>query len=475
MSFATHICRTCDYWPHPHVLQEDDQSTDSNERHQDDRGEEHRRFEDWSNQEDRTASRSDRRKQSHAGEDINIKDFIGLKVRLAEVESQLQYQRQEDSHKALVTKLQDAKLSTECENIGLKQKLKHLEQDLLDEQAKATRIQKDMQEEITDLKQQNESLQAEVDRLKQRNVDTDDEGDYAGGYVPFPETSRRRTTSNAPRRRSSFIKVVSTSIETRALSTRRRPRRRSSLLSALRSSLKTSTSSTDSSDLDDCMRNTRNSPKSRTTLDTSDSTRTTKALTPKSSPSNSLDDAWGTRTSELSSSNTSMRMWKDMADEINAQTEQFNRQASDRMRRSESLRRSQSSENLLKNDNDNNIPSRTGLVRMNSDEGPTRTRPTAPKRPGLSRATSELRGPPRFGKPKRRLTPAFGLKPFSSNGEPREALVAPDLEADEVLDVDEFDVKSVLWDNSSDDGDDDRTTSDRTSCTAPVRRLYMKY
>lgn len=383
-------------------------------------------------------------------DEICVEDFISLKMRVAELESQLQLQRQNVSLERKVQDLQDRKLSLECENIGLKQMLHdsvntlkqmvQREEENATEREVAQRVQNVMQEEITnmeveidEIKRENQALQAQNRRLRRQRQEYfkdslsssgrpstgDMESSHRGGesddidsatdldsltevgYLPFPRQPRRDATGA-----KCANTAASSSLETW------RAAKLPSLLGALRSHIATTS-------------NLRShSPGLLESSDGSRATRATADATLPSSDASQLYETWGHET------------WAS-TDEINTQTELFNRQSSARllMKIKDNERERGGDGCVGSQSNGDAITKRHQFCRSKSEkcaltniDAPSRTVPKRTKSFNLSRMGSS----------------------FSLVGGRRDEKV--------------FDAENELWDTSSRDGEEeDQTVATRHS------------
>ncbi|KAL7532758.1 hypothetical protein ACHAWF_004232 [Thalassiosira exigua] len=457
-------------------------------------------------------SRGGRRHGGHAADDVSIEDFIGLKLRVAELETQLQRHASHGSRDLgapdatwdLIEALKEEKLSMECENIGLKQKLKQAAQNKpdLDNSDRAAREKTSaLQAEVDRLKRKNESLlhkneslqeenrrlrkQQERQRQRQNEMrssgsskspdgfpqqrrcttgaldspyssDSDEGGEGPVNYVPFPKCSRRhsmegyleggkKTTDRPPealsRRNSSYNSNYDS----------RRPSRRPSLLTVLRSSFDKKPGKL-AMEQSETSRTTTTTRTTQSTLETSTKSKLG-ASYDKLDPG--LDSPSFLEKAPEEDEKSTHEPW---VDEINAQTEIFNHRAEERMR--ERARAQALAKAVEREADEEETPTSSGgaspvVVSSRSDGDDPNSKHA--KRPVPRRARSE-----RDGFSRRRSFSLDKFKSFSLRKLASEEIVEEEEE--------EFDPSSMLWDGEDDEGgmSDDRTVETRQSFATAV-------
>lgn len=379
---------------------------------------------------------------------VCIQDFISLKVRVAELESQLQLQRRNDTLQNLLENLQDQNLSLECEKIRISQKLNQTQESLVKERSDARQVQTYMQEKISRLKKQvdvftdkNKMLQGENLRLKQQRrqarelnglassltrrsttggianpypeviEDAVKVKDPAKAFVPFPNRSRRHSVAEKPPKRKMLISSIASSRET-ALATS------SSLLEVLRCSFQSSLSGSGPPALEF-------SETSRSTTRTAAESSSSKNASSESFPRE--HDSWAA------------------TDEINTQTELFNRQSKARLMamKKQQQQESISVMSMVRETNQlsqsDNTDRRTALL----------TRGAYSERHIIASTTTSS-GALMNKRPKLKRRKSFTL------GDSLRSLSMKSLcEMDSGSDDEEFDANSVLWDSDNDEEEDE--------------------
>lgn len=362
---------------------------------------------------------------------ICIEDFVRLKVRVAELESQLQLHHRHGTLVASLKDLQDRELTLECENIGLKQMLQRIQEDIINERHEARRVKNAMQEKMSNLKndldkanKKNETLEANIRRLRHqrqsilsneksflssRRVSTNDmESSYPGEsssmrnavdqvwfeYEPFPTRSRRASTGERP----NLIRYLSNPGENR------RYDRRPSLLEVLRSPFTSSSSSGNGS---------RSKSNERSRAKRTLSTMDTSAYSDDASHSH---ESWAA------------------ADEIIIQTELFNQRSGAKLlaKMKDDVRKQE----------DRNCSSTMVVSHYHGDA--TLTRPQYCRSKFEYLPAGNVTQP----RPKMKRRNSFDFLRL------RPRMLLNESERDE-----EFDVNSVLWDNNDDEEDNRTVTS----------------
>ncbi|KAL7444691.1 hypothetical protein ACHAXM_010899 [Skeletonema potamos] len=156
-------------------------------------------------------------------------DCIELKLQIADLKAQLDAQklRYREKYNAIISSLRERNLSLECENVGLKQKLKESQDLALRQKVEAQEVERRLQDKIELMTKEVEFLAQDRKQHKRHSTSSDAE-EYLSknreeNYLPFPESR------NAAKRRSSSLKTPERSPYSRKVAVGRRP----SLLTSL--------------------------------------------------------------------------------------------------------------------------------------------------------------------------------------------------------------------------------------------------